>query len=136
MSADDRLRCVIFDEESQRSIPRSMTDVIFVGLLCTVLVADLGGWWQFATAKPSLRSRQELCSFVGLLANSATLVLPVAYAIAHPNFTWGKVEVTCLALSVLAMVAAAFGMGQVRVFLILAGAASFLVLISIPIGIL
>lgn len=113
-----------------------MPDAVFVGLLCTVLVANFGGWWQFATAKPSLESRQEVCSFVGLIAHSATFVLPVAYVIAHPHFTWGSIVVTCLALSVLTVVAAAFGMSQVRVFLIVAGAASFLVLISIPIGIL
>jgi hypothetical protein len=113
-----------------------MPDGMFMGLLGTVLVTNIGGWWKFVSAKPSLDSRRAICSLIGLIASSATIVLPIVYAVAHPEFDWKYVLAACFLLSVLAIFMAAFGMSQVRLLLIMASVAIGLVLISIPIGIL
>lgn len=113
-----------------------MPDAIFVGFLGIVFATNVGGWWQFFRADPSLDSRRALFSLIGLVASSATIVLPIVYAVAHPEFDWKYLLATCLLLSVLAIFMGALGMTQVRVLLIVNAVAVGLVLISIPIGIL
>ena len=113
-----------------------MPDAIFVGFLGTVLATNIGGWWQFFRANPSLDSRRALCSLIGLVASSATIVMPIVYAVGHQEFEWKYLLAICLLLSVLAIFMGAFGMTEVRLLLIMNGVAAGLVLILIPIGIL
>jgi len=113
-----------------------MPDAMFVGFLGTVFVTNVGGWWQFFRANPSMDSRRALCGLIGLVASSATIVMPIVYAVTQPGFDYVYLLEACLLLSILAIFMGAFGMAQVRLLLIMNGIAVALVLIAIPIGIL
>jgi hypothetical protein len=56
------------------------SDAIFVGLLIFALGSDVAAWWQFGKTRPSLASRQEMNTLVGLIASSVAFAGSFVYA--------------------------------------------------------
>jgi hypothetical protein len=115
------------------------SDAAFLILGLCAVVSTIAAWWQFGRLNPPLASRQEVSTFIGLLALSFLLVFPFAYAFSLPlqrELPWQYVVFGSWGLSVLAIVAGAFGLKQVRFPLIFGALSICLVLVMIPAGVL
>lgn len=117
----------------------SVSDGLFIMLFVSALGSIIAARWKFAKANPSLTSRQEMSTFIGLLANSAVLVFPFFYAFSLPlqqAVRWEYVLFGSWGFSALTIVVSFFGIKRARFPLILGAVSIAIVLTMIPIGIL
>ncbi len=117
----------------------SVSDGLFVMLFVSAIGSIIAAWWQFAKMNPSLASRKEMSTFIGLISNSVVLVFPLFYAFSLPLqqvVPWEYVLFGSWGLSALTIVVSFFGLKKARFPLILGAISIVIVLIMIPIGIL
>jgi hypothetical protein len=117
----------------------SVSDGLFAMLFGSTIGSIIAAWWQFAKTNPSLTSRQEMNTFIGLLANSIVLVFPLIYAFSLPlqqAVRWEYVLFGSWGLSALTIVVSFFGLKEARFPLILGAVSIVVFLMMIPIGVL
>lgn len=118
---------------------QSPVDGIFVMSLFAALFSIPAAWWQFARAKPSLTSTEEIAALAGLLCITASFVFPLIVAFSpsfHRGMDTGSGLVGCWILSGCAFVLSFFVLREVRVFLLIASLTTALLWTLVPKGIL
>jgi hypothetical protein len=116
-----------------------MFDSLFVILVGSAIGSVIVAWWQFARIKPGLASRQEVNTFIGLLAFSVEIVFPFFYAFSMPlqsALPWKYVLIGSWTISALTVVVGSFGLKQIRFPLIFGAFSVAALLVMVPIGVL
>ncbi len=122
---------------------RPGSDAFFIGLFIFAIGSDIAAWWRFGRTRPSLTSRQEMNTRVGLLANSVAFVFPFVYAFSsiftlslQRALEWQYVLIGCWALCALTLVVSFFALRQVRLPLIFGSLATGVFWAMVPVGVL
>ncbi len=121
----------------------SGSDAFFIGLFIFAIASDIAAWWKFGKTRPSLTSRQEMNTLVGLLANSVAFAFPFAYAFSsiftlslQRALAWQYVLIGCWVLCALTLAVSFFALKQVRLPLIFGSLATGVFWAMVPVGVL